>query len=216
MTTTNTIKFNVGGRPFEVSRDLMDKHSETMLGKLVSDAWQADPEEPVFIDRNGDTFAYVLDYLRYGSIELPPTVPKSSFERDLDFYGLVPNPEEGEIKNNVVADVLVSLRKDRDISKCKYDMLRLAIEVHHLYTIKKSGSGSNENVKIYVNHIDDSIKQGRGGVISPNEKTLFANYLDLLLRQKEVEEAGTRIKNKASPGFEIKSAYAQCNTLQLI
>ena len=61
MTTTNTIKFNVGGRPFEVSRDLMEKHSETMLGKLVSEAWQADPEdEPVFIDRDGDIFAHVL------------------------------------------------------------------------------------------------------------------------------------------------------------
>ena len=65
-TTTNTIKFNVGGKHFEVSRDLMEKHSETMLGRLVSEAWQQDPEEPVFIDRNGDTFAYVLDYLRYG------------------------------------------------------------------------------------------------------------------------------------------------------
>lgn len=66
MTTTNTVKFNVGGRHFEVSRDLMEKHFETMLGRLVSEAWQQDPEEPVFIDRNGDTFAYVLDYLRYG------------------------------------------------------------------------------------------------------------------------------------------------------
>ena len=66
MSTTNTIKFNVGGRPFEVSRDLMDKYSETMLGKLVSEAWQTDPEEPVFIDRDGDIFAFVLNYLRYG------------------------------------------------------------------------------------------------------------------------------------------------------
>ena len=66
MSATNTIKFNVGGKHFEVSRDLMEMHSETMLGKLVSEAWQQDPEESVFIDRNGDTFAYVLDYLRYG------------------------------------------------------------------------------------------------------------------------------------------------------
>jgi hypothetical protein len=66
MSTNNTIKFNVGGKHFEVSRDLIEAHSETMLGKLVSDAWQADPEETVFIDRNGDIFAHVLDYLRYG------------------------------------------------------------------------------------------------------------------------------------------------------
>lgn len=40
---SSTIKFNVGGRHFEVSRDLIDTHSETMLRKLVSDAWQEDP-----------------------------------------------------------------------------------------------------------------------------------------------------------------------------
>lgn len=51
---SSTIKFNVGGRHFEVSRDLIDTHSETMLGKLVSDAWQKDPEEEVFIDRDGN------------------------------------------------------------------------------------------------------------------------------------------------------------------
>ena len=62
----STIKFNVGGRHFEVSRDLIDTHSETMLGKLVSDVWQEDPEQEVFIDRDGDIFAHVLDYLRYG------------------------------------------------------------------------------------------------------------------------------------------------------
>jgi hypothetical protein len=37
-----------------------------MLGRLVSDTWNDDPEKEVFIDRNGDIFPYVLDYLRYG------------------------------------------------------------------------------------------------------------------------------------------------------
>ena len=64
--TTNTIKFDVGGKHFEVSRDLLEAHSETMLGKLVSETWRKDPKEPVFIDRDGDIFAHVLNYLRYG------------------------------------------------------------------------------------------------------------------------------------------------------
>ena len=62
----DTVKFNVGGRHFEVSRALIYEHSDTMLGKLVSDIWNEDPEEAVFIDRNGDIFVHVLDYLRYG------------------------------------------------------------------------------------------------------------------------------------------------------
>ena len=60
------MKFNVGGRHFEVSRALIDSHSDTMLGKLASDTWNEDPEKPVFIDRDGDIFARVLNYLRYG------------------------------------------------------------------------------------------------------------------------------------------------------
>ena len=44
----------------------VDKYSDSVLATLVSDTWQEDPEETVFIDRNGDTFAYVLDFMRYG------------------------------------------------------------------------------------------------------------------------------------------------------
>lgn len=63
---TGTVKFNVGGRHFEVSRALIDGHSETVLGKLVSETWNNDPGKAVFIDRSGDIFAHVLEYLRYG------------------------------------------------------------------------------------------------------------------------------------------------------
>lgn len=63
--TPRTIKFNVGGKHFEVSRDLImkDKGNETMLSRLVSDTWLQDPEERVYIDRNGNNFEHVLDYL---------------------------------------------------------------------------------------------------------------------------------------------------------
>ncbi|KAL7550700.1 hypothetical protein ACHAWF_013920 [Thalassiosira exigua] len=71
-----------------------------MIGRLVLEAWQEDPKETVFIDRNGDTFAYVLDYLRYGSINLPITIPKTTFDRDIDYYGI--KAAEGTIKQESV------------------------------------------------------------------------------------------------------------------
>ena len=61
---TEIVQFDVGGRLFKTSRSLIDKHEDTMLARLVSDTWQEDPTKPVFIDRNGDIFAHVLDYLR--------------------------------------------------------------------------------------------------------------------------------------------------------
>ena len=60
-----------------------------MLARLVSDTWQTDPNATVFIDRDGERFKYVLDYLRYGKVSLPITVPKDMFLYDMEFYGFV-------------------------------------------------------------------------------------------------------------------------------
>ena len=95
---TPTVKFNVGGKAFETARSLLLQHEDTMLARLVSDTWQEDPTKPIFIDRNGSTFDFVLDYLRYGSITLPMTVSKEMFLRDMDFYGIV--HVEGTVKTS--------------------------------------------------------------------------------------------------------------------
>ena len=83
-----TVKFNAGGRLFETSRGLFDQHEETMLGRLISDTWLEDSGKPIFIDRDGDIFARVLNFLRYGSVTLPGSIPKDMFLRDLDFFGI--------------------------------------------------------------------------------------------------------------------------------
>ena len=83
-----TVQFDVGGKLFKVSRDLIDQHPETMLAKLISETWEKEPDKPVFIDRDGDLFSHVLNYLRYGSIMLPPSIPQPMFDRELDYYSI--------------------------------------------------------------------------------------------------------------------------------
>ncbi len=107
------------------------------------------------------------------SIELPPTIPKSSFERDLDFYGLV--LEEGHIKYNSVVDMLVSLRGDCDSAKSKHDIFLFAISVNHQYTFNKKSSEAQESVQIRVDELDSSISRRD---LSEVEKKLFLTYLD--------------------------------------
>ena len=71
-----TVKLNVGGKHYEVSYSLINEHPESMLGRLVSDTWQkVDAESTIFIDRDGDIFGHILNYIRYGSIELPSNLP---------------------------------------------------------------------------------------------------------------------------------------------
>ncbi|KAL7532015.1 hypothetical protein ACHAWF_003987 [Thalassiosira exigua] len=49
MDSPETVKFNVGGKPFETSRSLIDQHEGTMLARLVSDTWQEDPQKDMFM-----------------------------------------------------------------------------------------------------------------------------------------------------------------------
>ncbi|KAL7529259.1 hypothetical protein ACHAXR_004829 [Thalassiosira sp. AJA248-18] len=162
----STIKFNVGGRHFEVSRALVDQHPDAMLGKLVSDAWQEDPEETVFIDRNGDTFAYVLDYLRYGSIDLPGKVPKSMFDRELDFYGI--NSVEGTVNQESLIQVIDSFHH----AKTKHDMFFLAFEAHYQHGQKKESTSKYVRVDIGKDH-----KLYNNKCLSADEQKLFKRYL---------------------------------------
>ena len=94
---TNTVRFNVGGNRYQLSRSLLDMHPKTMLAQSASEQWLQNPDAEVFVERDGIQFGYVLDYLRDdGSVILPMTVPKPSFLADLVYYG-VENVDESKI-----------------------------------------------------------------------------------------------------------------------
>ena len=61
-----------------------------MLAKIASEQFlQAeDPESEIFIERNGTTFGYVLNYLRDGKVKLPITERKDALVRDLGYYNV--------------------------------------------------------------------------------------------------------------------------------
>ena len=121
----DTAKINVGGRHYEVSTSLLlARNPDSMLATLLSDTWREDPSKPIFIDRDGDLFAYVLNYLRYGSIELPGNLPKATFVRELDYYGLAIY-DECILQNTPVA--MIKLLKSRiHESELHHDMLLIA------------------------------------------------------------------------------------------
>jgi hypothetical protein len=81
------VTFNVGGQIYEISRDIVMSHPDTMLARIASETWQKDPTATIFINGDGERFRYVLDYLRTGSISLPITVSKPAILQDLEYYG---------------------------------------------------------------------------------------------------------------------------------
>ena len=76
-----------GGRLHKVTDGLLRQHKNTVLGSLGLRALkQEGHNEPIFVDRDGDIFNYVLNYMREGEIDLPMSIPKSSFLAELNYY----------------------------------------------------------------------------------------------------------------------------------
>lgn len=91
-----TVTFDVGGtHQYKVSRTLLDQYPSSMLAKICSETWQQGAtttenqgEGTIFIDRNGERFQYVLDFMRDASVELPTTIPRAQFIKDLEYLGI--------------------------------------------------------------------------------------------------------------------------------
>ena len=85
------IKFNVGGTRYEVSQSLLDRFPESMLARICSETWQegvtsedTDGKGEIFIDRNGERFQYVLDYMRDDFVLLPLSIPRAQLISDME------------------------------------------------------------------------------------------------------------------------------------
>ena len=68
-----------------------------MLARSASEQWLPDQDKEIFLERDGNRFGLVLDYLHDdGHVILPLTVSKPSFMADLVYYG-VENVDEKKI-----------------------------------------------------------------------------------------------------------------------
>ena len=82
--------FDVGVTHCKVSRSLIESFAHTMLARICSETWQKDDDDgndPIFIDQNGGSFQYILDYMRDAKASLPNSVSKEAFLLDLKYFG---------------------------------------------------------------------------------------------------------------------------------
>eukprot|EP00594_Rhizosolenia_setigera_P015759 CAMPEP_0178966242 /NCGR_PEP_ID=MMETSP0789-20121207/16805_1 /TAXON_ID=3005 /ORGANISM="Rhizosolenia setigera, Strain CCMP 1694" /LENGTH=233 /DNA_ID=CAMNT_0020651469 /DNA_START=203 /DNA_END=901 /DNA_ORIENTATION=- len=126
-----TVKLNVGGKHFEVSRRLITKDSskkDNFLSRLVSDTWHKDPESEIFIDRDGDRFTHVLDYLRYGEVMLPKTISMDAFMKDMDFYGIAVRYKNSVRRENNAVEILHEVKSQFRIKRRKFEIEKKKFE----------------------------------------------------------------------------------------
>ena len=86
-TSTTTIKFNVGGTIYQVSKSLLEKFPGSLLERCASKTWNEGGEE-VFVEGDGARFRQVLDYMRHSEVTLPRGESTASFLKELEYYGI--------------------------------------------------------------------------------------------------------------------------------
>eukprot|EP00760_Papus_ankaliazontas_P038934 PhM_4_TR9422/c0_g1_i1/m.67379 len=88
----DVVQLNVGGRRFSTTVGTLRRHPHSVLAQMFSEPVAVDRDDSgaYFIDRNGDCFEFVLDYLRDGYLHVPvhDAVRTMQLKRELAFYGL--------------------------------------------------------------------------------------------------------------------------------
>lgn len=117
------VTFDIGGKAFKVSKDLLQKYPNTMLCMKTSEIETSNNNEPIFIDGNNDRFPYIIDYMKFNEVELPLHISKKVFIKELEYYGF---------HNIILKDIdTMSQRIKRHermtlvASKCITDILRI-------------------------------------------------------------------------------------------
>ena len=89
------ITVNVGGVKYTTTVSTLTKHPDSMLGKMFDPdgSFQITKDETgaAFIDRDGDLFRHVLNFLRNGSLRLPEQFGETeALREEADFFQIIP------------------------------------------------------------------------------------------------------------------------------
>mmetsp|Transcript_1632 Transcript_1632/g.3061 ORF Transcript_1632/g.3061 Transcript_1632/m.3061 type:complete len:269 (-) Transcript_1632:2010-2816(-) len=193
-----TVKINVGGKLFETSLFLIEQNPASMLARLVSDTWcNKDATEPIFIDRDGDgdIFAHLLNYLRYGSIDLPHTIPKSMLFRELDYYGVT--IEDKCIQQITSIGTMKHVKQWIHDAELHHDMLLIAANCYLQFMsgrttleIRNGDIDLKHSPYLYDENTAMCILNGYLGMFcglkTSQQQKLFASDLDFVLKVEEV------------------------------
>ena len=89
--SSDTVKFNVGGKVFEVAISTIQSQPEGLLAKMLDPRFSCEKDESgaYFVDRNPEFFNIVLDVHRDNRVySLSPGVTRERVLAELEFFGL--------------------------------------------------------------------------------------------------------------------------------
>ncbi|CAB9512747.1 POZ domain-containing protein KCTD6 [Seminavis robusta] len=192
--SSSIVLFDVGGKIFKVSRSTLDLYPDTMLARMASKEWKTTGENtPLFIDRDGDLFRYVLILMRDGGeVNLPMTESREGYLKELEFYGFcLDDFDERDVHVGTVAEagkVMAALAgnvhkelddMDDSIAVIEKQLKQLelrkeALKLAHGLFERSHGVQSKENCKKLTVRSKDK------------DDTLFARHLEAIEGNKAI------------------------------
>ncbi|CAH1231737.1 KCND2 [Branchiostoma lanceolatum] len=79
---------NVGGTIFEVSKFVLDRYPETLLGSEERDYFYDESVNEYRFDRDPEVFRYILNFYRTGKLHYPEAETLGTYEEELMFFRL--------------------------------------------------------------------------------------------------------------------------------
>jgi hypothetical protein len=133
MSKDDEIVLNVGGSRYTTSRKTLLRSPDTMFASMLSGRWNVPVESDgsVFIDRDGDAFRHVLEYLEGGTLAITDMVvqkdQKGAFyrqlrqlDRELKYYSIELKPVELTfVLGGLCKDILAYKKEIRSTVSCK-------------------------------------------------------------------------------------------------
>lgn len=148
------IKLNVGGKVFKASRNILCRYRKSLLCELVSDMLrdtndQSNKEKELFIDRNGNRFEYILDFLRDGILICENNMNLlTKILVEAAYFRLDPLVRIVKQKiNSVMFDV------DRSINRKMIELIFKQIDEHGNCWNKKIGALCNDTLMAFCSDL---------------------------------------------------------------
>lgn len=142
------VKLNVGGDKFETTLSTLTAQPDSMLAAMFSGRHKVPQDEDgyVFIDRDGTHFRVILNFLRTGFLNVPPSHKESEELRcELEFYQLsTKDLDSSEVGNEPPMVEVVTTHRSSYSGNEK-----------HAATIQQKIS-ANPKLRIASNHITGS------------------------------------------------------------
>lgn len=96
------VNLNVGGRRFETTVSTLTGRGNNFFTSIIKHEPPSAGDE-IFIDRDGDAFGPLLNYLRTGMLHLPPSVSEAAVRCEAEFYCIgLPPKDAPHVSHGVV------------------------------------------------------------------------------------------------------------------